>query len=83
MISTWRLFTQGQYAQAMEENTNAEAITKVLYPSDNHAEGKLLRLTAAVFPLLSASCTEHHPRPSWRSTARLPTLPDKVAIHHQ
>ena len=35
------LFTQGQYAKALEESNNAEIITKVLYPSDNHAEGKL------------------------------------------
>ncbi len=58
------LFTQGQYAQAMEENTNAEAITKVLYPSDNHAEGKLLRLTQQYFLVsLLRFLPEHHPRP--------------------
>ena len=37
------LFTQGQYTRALEESTNAEIISKVLYPSDNHMEGKLLR----------------------------------------
>ena len=49
------LFTQGQYTRAVENATNAEIISKVLYPSDNHAEGKLLRLTQQYF-LVSASC---------------------------
>ncbi len=48
-------FTQGQYLKAVEKNTNAEAISKVLYPSDNHVEGKMLRLTQQYF-LTSASC---------------------------
>lgn len=48
------LFSQGQYIKAMEESTNAEIISKVLYPSDNHTEGKLLRLTQQYF-LVSAS----------------------------
>ena len=33
------LFTQGQYTKAIEDSTNAEIISKVLYPSDNHIEG--------------------------------------------
>lgn len=49
------LFTQGQYMKAVEKNTSAEAISKVLYPSDNHIEGKILRLTQQYF-LTSASC---------------------------
>ena len=49
-----KLFTQGQYAMAVKENTNAEIITKVLYPSDNHTEGKLLRLSQQYF-LVSAA----------------------------
>ncbi len=48
------LFSQGQFARAVENNTNAEIISKVLYPSDNHTEGKLLRLTQQYF-LASAS----------------------------
>ena len=48
------LFTQGQYMKAVEENTNAEIISKVLYPPDNHDEGKILRLTQQYF-LVSAS----------------------------
>ena len=65
--------------QAMEENTNAEAITKVLYPSDNHAEGKLLRLTQQYF-LCSASC-QSIIRDHMAVYGTLANLPDKVAIH--
>ena len=48
------LFSQGQFMKAMEQNTNTEIISKVLYPSDNHDEGKLLRLNQQYF-LCSAS----------------------------
>ena len=49
-----KLFTQGQYMQAVKQNTEAETITKVLYPSDDHTEGKILRLNQQYF-LVSAS----------------------------
>ena len=49
-----KLFTQGQYMQAVEQNTNAETLTNVLYPSDDHMEGKILRLSQQYF-LVSAS----------------------------
>ena len=49
-----KLFTQGQYMQAVEQNTSAEMLTKVLYPSDDHMEGKILRLSQQYF-LVSAS----------------------------
>ena len=73
------LFTQGQYARAMEESTNAETITKVLYPSDNHTEGKLLRLTQQYF-LCSAS-VQSIIRDHMAVYGTLANLPDKVAIH--
>ena len=74
-----RLFTQGQYTQAMEQNTNAEIISKVLYPSDNHAEGKLLRLSQQYF-LVSASI-QSIIRDHMAVYGRLDNLPEKVAIH--
>ena len=49
-----KLFTQGQYMQAVAQNTSAETLTKVLYPSDDHMEGKILRLSQQYF-LVSAS----------------------------
>lgn len=46
--------TQSEYLFALSESEKAEAITKQLYPPDNHEEGKLLRLTQQYF-LVSAS----------------------------
>jgi len=42
-------FNQGQYLRAIEEKAQAEAIAKVLYPEDNHYEGKSLRLRQQYF----------------------------------
>ena len=38
------LFSEGKYVQSLEQRTMAEVITKVLYPADDHIEGKTLRL---------------------------------------
>ena len=73
------LFSQGQYTQAMEESNNAEIISKVLYPSDNHTEGKLLRLSQQYF-LVSASC-QSIIRDHMAVYGNLDNFADKVAIH--
>ena len=39
-----KTFSQGDYMRSMQEDSEAELISKVLYPSDNHFEGKSLRL---------------------------------------
>ncbi len=73
------LFTQGQYTKALSESMNAEIISKVLYPSDNHTAGKLLRLSQQYF-LVSASCQniiDDH----LSVYGTLDNLADKVAIH--
>ena len=49
-----KLFSQGEYYQAMSEDNDADLITKVLYPADNHEGGKSLRLKQQYF-LCSAS----------------------------
>ena len=73
------LFSQGQYVKAIQESSNAEVISKVLYPADNHTEGKLLRLKQQYF-MVSASVqniiADHLHR-----YGTLANLADKVAIH--
>ena len=73
------LFSQGQYAKAVEDSTNAEAISKVLYPADNHTEGKLLRLSQQYF-LVSAS-VQSIIRDHMAVYGTLDNLEDKIAIH--
>ena len=46
--------TQSSYVKNLSDSTNAEVITKQLYPKDDYDEGKLLRLTQQYF-LVSAS----------------------------
>ncbi|MGM9662637.1 MAG: glycogen/starch/alpha-glucan family phosphorylase, partial [Oscillospiraceae bacterium] len=43
------LFSQGEYLKATEDRAMAESISKVLYPEDNHTEGKSLRLKQQYF----------------------------------
>ncbi|MCQ2427952.1 MAG: glycogen/starch/alpha-glucan phosphorylase [Clostridia bacterium] len=73
------LFSQGQYAKAMEDSGSAEIISKVLYPSDNHLEGKLLRLTQQYF--LTSASVQNIIRDHMAVYHRIDNLSDKVAIH--
>ena len=73
------LFTQGQYTRALEESNNAEIISKVLYPSDNHTEGKLLRLSQQYF--LTSASVQNIIRDHMAVYRNIESLPDKVAIH--
>ena len=43
------LFSRGEYLKAVEQQAMAEVIAKVLYPDDNHYEGKSLRLKQQYF----------------------------------
>ena len=43
------LFSRGEYLKAAEEEAMAETIAKILYPEDNHYEGKSLRLKQQYF----------------------------------
>ena len=47
-------FNQGDYLKAMKEYNDADLISKILYPSDDHYEGKALRIKQQYF-LVSAS----------------------------
>lgn len=72
-------FNQGDYVRALEQRAMTEAISKVLYPEDNHHEGKSLRLRQQYF-LVSASVQDILNR-HLRKYNTLDNLPDKVAIH--
>ena len=72
-------FNQGDFMRSMERQAMAEVISKVLYPMDNHPEGKSLRLRQQYF-LVSASIQDivrHH----LREFGSIDTLPEKVAVH--
>ncbi|MBR5411179.1 MAG: glycogen/starch/alpha-glucan phosphorylase [Clostridia bacterium] len=74
-----KLFNEGQYLRAMERDAMAKTISKVLYPADNHYEGKSLRLKQQYF-LVSASIQDiihnhlHH-------GGTIENLSQRVAIH--
>ncbi len=74
-----KLFSQGNYDEVMRDESNAQLISKVLYPSDNHTEGKSLRLRQQYF-LVSASLqcivSDHK-----RRYGPLKLLPEMAAIH--
>ncbi len=72
-------FNQGDYVRALERRAMTEAISKILYPEDNHMEGKSLRLRQQYF-LVSASIQDILNR-HLRQYNTLENLPEKVAIH--
>jgi starch phosphorylase len=74
------LFGQGRYLDALEEKELAEVISKVLYPEDNHPEGKALRLkqqyffiSATIQGIVRTYKREHGP--DWIN------FPKRVVIH--
>ena len=73
-------FSRGEYARAMEERELAEVISKVLYPEDNHYEGKLLRLKQHYF---FTSATLQYMLSEYKRDfgSDLSGLADKVVIH--
>ncbi len=73
------LFNQGEYMRAMEQKAMAEVITQVLYPADNHREGKSLRLSQQYF-LVSASIQDIVRR-HLEQYGTLNNLPEMAAIH--
>ena len=73
-------FGQGKYAQASEEIELAEVISKVLYPEDNHYEGKMLRLKQHYF---FTSATLQYIIKDFKKLYgnNFSLLPEKVCIH--
>lgn len=74
-----QLFNSGNYMGAMEKSSMAEIISKILYPNDNHREGKRLRLMQQYF-LTCASVTDIVKR-HLSQYGTLDNLADKTAIH--
>lgn len=72
-------FSQGDYTKAMMEDNEAELISKVLYPSDEHLEGKELRLKQQYF-LVSASIQDII-NDHMRRYKDIRSLPQYAAIH--
>mgnify|MGYP000956891457 CR=1 FL=1 len=72
-------FSQGDYLAAMKEYNEADLITKILYPSDDHYEGKVLRIKQQYF-LVSASL-QNIVQDHLRYYGDIRSFPKYVAIH--
>lgn len=73
-------FNAGDYSRAIEEKELASVISKVLYPEDNHTEGKELRLKQQYF-LVSATLQWILKEFESRNGANWSLLPEKIVIH--
>lgn len=73
------MFSRGEYLKASEAKAMAESINKVLYPADDHIEGKSLRLKQQYF-FVSASI-QSILRRHLKTNPSLDNLADCVAIH--
>lgn len=74
------LFGQGKYLDALEEKELAEVISKVLYPDDNHPEGKALRLKQQYF-FVSASVQSIVRKYKKQYGPNFSQFPEHVVIH--
>ena len=72
-------FSRGDYAKALEENTKAEVISKILYPADDHMDGKILRIKQQYF-FVSASL-QTIVKKHFKKYSTLDNLSDKVSVH--
>ncbi len=73
------LFSRGEYLKSCEGDAKAEAISRVLYPADDHEEGKSLRLRQQYF-FVSASL-QNILKDHMKKYGTLENLPEKVVIH--
>ncbi len=73
------MFSRGEYVRATAAKAMAESINKVLYPADDHVEGKSLRLKQQYF-FVSAS-VQSILRRHLKTNPNLDNLGDCCAIH--
>ena len=71
-------FNVGNYNTAISQSASAELISKILYPNDNHTEGKILRLRQQYF--FSAASIADILQNHLNQYGTLDNLADKVAI---
>ncbi|MEA5051720.1 MAG: glycogen/starch/alpha-glucan phosphorylase [Oscillospiraceae bacterium] len=71
-------FNRGDYTAALRSNSTAELISKVLYPNDNHVEGKILRLRQQYF--LCCAAVNDIVQKHLAQYGTLDNLADKVAV---
>ena len=72
-------FNEGDYEKALGKNSMENAISKVLYPNDNHLQGKKLRLCQQYFLCSAAINDIVNTHMKVYGTAE--NLAEKVAIH--
>ena len=71
-------FNAGNYNTTISQSASAELISKILYPNDNHTEGKILRLRQQYF--FSAASIADILQNHLNQYGTLDNLADKVAI---
>ena len=71
-------FNAGNYNTAISQSASAELISKILYPNDNHTEGKILRLRQQYF--FSAASIADILQNHLNQYGTLNNLADKIAI---
>ena len=71
-------FNAGNYNTAISRSASAELISKILYPNDNHTEGKILRLRQQYF--FSAASIADILQNHLNQYGTLDNLADKVSI---
>ncbi|WP_418598172.1 glycogen/starch/alpha-glucan phosphorylase [Gemmiger sp.] len=71
-------FNAGNYNTSISQSASAELISKILYPNDNHTEGKILRLRQQYF--FSAASIADILQNHLNQYGTLDNLPDKVSI---
>ncbi len=73
------LFSRGEYLKSVEQNAMAESISRVLYPADDHVEGKVLRIKQQY--LLVCASLQSILKSHMDKYMDIRRLPEKVAIH--